>query len=113
MAPCLNPFNFDLCLSGGEVARASFNVSHSQSWVCKRSFLVRTTGGSMDLLSLYIWDVSPLLDVELGKIIFQSVSSCFVLLAVFSAFQEIFSFVRSSVVIVDLGAYTISVLFRK
>ena len=92
-----------------EQASVSLMLNHGS---VKEASLPRTTGGSMDLRSFYIWDLSPLLDVELGKIIFQSVISCFVLLAVFSAFQ-IFSFVRSSVLIVDLGAYTISVLFRK
>jgi hypothetical protein len=63
--------------------------------------------------SLYILDISPLLDVELVKIFSYSVDCCFVQLTVYLALQKLFSFTRSHFLIIDLTAYTLSVLFRK
>jgi hypothetical protein len=72
------------------------------------------------LSTLYILDISPLLDVGLVKcfVLFcfvfpQSVGRWFVLLMVPFALQKLFSFMRSHLYIVDLRAWTISVLFRK
>ena len=56
------------------------------------------------LSSLYILDTSPLSDVGLIKIFFQSVGYCFVLLTVFSALQKLCNFMRSQLSILDLKA---------
>jgi hypothetical protein len=52
---------------------------------------------------LYILDISPLLDVELVQIFSQSVGCQFVLLTVFFDLQKFSSFMRSYVLILDLG----------
>ena len=100
-----------------EVVTAAFNVSHSQ--LCKKASLPPKTGSIRDhrlvhelAVFLDLWLIQ-LLDVWLGKISFQAVSSCFVLLPVVSAFKEILVYVRSLLWIVDLSACTITALFRK
>jgi hypothetical protein len=64
------------------------------------------------LSSLYILDISPLLDFGLVKIFSQSVGCCFVLLTVFFALQKLCNFMRSHLLILDLTAQAIAVLFR-
>ena len=54
------------------------------------------------LNSLYILDIDPLSDVGLEKIFSRSVGCCFVLLTVAFALQELFSFMRSHLLIVSL-----------
>lgn len=46
------------------------------------------------LISLYIWDISPLSDIELIKILSHFVGCHFVLLVVSLALQKLFSFMR-------------------
>jgi hypothetical protein len=65
------------------------------------------------LSSLYILDISPLLDVELVKIFFQSVGCTFVLLTMSFALQKLCNFMRSHLSIVDFRALAIGVLIRK
>jgi hypothetical protein len=65
------------------------------------------------LSSLYILDISPLLDVGLVKIFSQSVGCHFVLLTVPFALQKIFGFMRFHLSIVDQRALASDVLFRK
>ena len=62
--------------------------------------------------SLYILDISPLLDVGLVKIFSQSVGCHFVLLTVSFALQKLCNFMRSHLSILDLTAQAIAVLFR-
>jgi hypothetical protein len=54
--------------------------------------------------SLYILDISPLLDIGLVKIFSQSVGCHFVLLAVSFALQKLCNFMRSHLSIPDLRA---------
>jgi hypothetical protein len=63
------------------------------------------------LCSLYILDVSPLLDLWLVKIFSLSRGFHFFLMMVSNAVLKIFSFMRAYLIIVDLNA--VSVLFRK
>jgi hypothetical protein len=56
------------------------------------------------LSSLYILDISPLLDVGLVNIFSQSVGCCFVLLIVSLHLQKLFNFMRSYLLIVALKA---------
>jgi hypothetical protein len=56
------------------------------------------------LSSLYILDISPLLDVGLVKIFSKSVGCCFVLLTVSFALQKLCNFMRSLLSILDLTA---------
>ena len=65
------------------------------------------------LSSLYVLDISPLSDVGLVKIFSQSVGCHFVLLTLSFALQKLFNFMRSHLLIVDLRAYAIRVLFWK
>ena len=62
---------------------------------------------------LYILDISTLSDVGLVKIFSQSVGCCFVLMTVSFDLQKLFSFMRSHLLILDLSAWAIGVLFRK
>jgi hypothetical protein len=64
------------------------------------------------LSSLYILDSSPLLDVGLIKIFFQSVGCHFVLLTVSFALHNLSIFIRSHLSILDFRAQAIGVLFR-
>jgi len=61
--------------------------------------------------SLYVLDISPLLDV--GLIFYQSVGCCFALLIVSLDVQKLWNLMRTHLSILDLRAYTIGVLFRK
>ena len=54
------------------------------------------------LSSLYILDISPLLDVGLVKIFSQSVGCLFVLLTVSFALQKFCNFMRSQLLLLDL-----------
>jgi hypothetical protein len=65
------------------------------------------------LSSLYILDISPLLDVGLVRIISQSLGCHFVQLKVSFALQKLFCFIKSQLLIIDLSTYTIGVLFKK
>jgi hypothetical protein len=65
------------------------------------------------LSSLYILDISPLSDLELVKILSQSVRGLFLLLTVSFALQKLCNFMRSHLSILDLTAQAIAVLFRK
>ena len=56
--------------------------------------------------------MSSLLE-ELKKILSQSVGCYFVLLTVSFVLQKLFSFMRSHLLIVDLSAWAICILFRK
>jgi hypothetical protein len=64
------------------------------------------------LRSLYIFDISPLSDLRLVKILSQSVGGLFVLLTVSFALQKLCNFMRSHLSILDLTAQAIAVLFR-
>jgi hypothetical protein len=64
------------------------------------------------LSSLYILDVSSLSVLGLIKILSQSVGGPFVLLTVFFALQKLCNFMRSHLLILDLIAQSIAVLFR-
>jgi hypothetical protein len=64
------------------------------------------------LSSLYILDISPLSDLGLVKILSKSVDGPFVLLTVSFALQKLCNFMRSHVLILDLTAQAIAVLFR-
>ena len=65
------------------------------------------------LSSLYILEISLLLDVGLVKIFSHSIVCHFVLLTVLFALQKLFNFMRSHLLIVDFSACTIGILFRK
>jgi hypothetical protein len=65
------------------------------------------------LRSLYIFDISPLLDLGLLKNLSQSVGGLFVLLTVSFDLQKLCNFMRSYLSILDLTAQAIAVLFRK
>ena len=65
------------------------------------------------LSSLYILDISPLSDVGLVQIFSQSVGCHFGLLTVSFALQKLCNFMRFHLLILDLRAYTIGVLFMK
>ena len=64
------------------------------------------------LSSLYILNISPLLDLGLVKIFSQSVGCRFVLLTVSFALQKFCNFMRSLLLILDLTEQAIAVLFR-
>ena len=64
------------------------------------------------LSSLYIWDISPLSDLRLVKILSQSVGGLLVLLTVSFALQKLCNFMRSHLSILDLRAQAIAVLVR-
>ena len=61
---------------------------------------------------LYILDISPLSDLGLLKIFSESVGGLFVLLTVSFALQKFCNFMRSHLLILDLIAQAIAVLFR-
>jgi hypothetical protein len=61
---------------------------------------------------LYILDISPLSDLGLVKILSQSVGGLFVLLTVSFDLQKLCNFMRSPLLILDLTAQAIVVLFR-
>jgi hypothetical protein len=65
------------------------------------------------LSSLYILDISPLLDEGLVKILSQSVGCRLLLLTLSFALQELFSSMRSYLSIVRLRTQAIGVFFRK
>jgi hypothetical protein len=65
------------------------------------------------LSSLYILDINPLLDIGIVKTFSQSVGCLFVLLTVPFALQKLCNFMRSHLLILDLTAQAIGVLFRK
>jgi hypothetical protein len=56
------------------------------------------------LSSLYIWDISPLSDLGLIKILSQTVGGLFVLLTVSFALQKFCNVMRSHLSILDLTA---------
>jgi hypothetical protein len=64
------------------------------------------------LSSLYVLEISPLSDLGLVKIIFQSVGYLFVLLTVSFALQKLCNFMRSHLSILDLTAQATATLFR-
>jgi hypothetical protein len=64
------------------------------------------------LSSLYILDISPLSDLELVKILSQSVGGLFVLLTMPFALQKLCNFMMSHLSILDHTAQAIAVLFR-
>ena len=63
--------------------------------------------------SLYILDISPLSDVQLVKVFSYFVACCLVWMTVPFALQELFSFMRSHLLIAVLSACAVSVWFRK
>ena len=65
------------------------------------------------LSSLYILDISPILDVWLMKILYKSVASHFDLLRVSFVLQKLFSFMRSHLLIVVLRTWATRVLLQK
>ena len=65
------------------------------------------------LSSLYTLDISPLLNVKLVKVFSHSVDCCFVRMTVSFALQKLSSFTRSRVLIVDVSAHAVRVLFGK
>jgi hypothetical protein len=65
------------------------------------------------LSSLCILDISPLSDLGLIKILSKSVGGLFVLLTVSFALQELCSFIRSHLLILDIAGQAIAVMFRK
>jgi hypothetical protein len=67
---------------------------------------------SFFLRSLYILDISPLSDLELVKILSQSVGHLFVLLTMSFALQKLCNFIRSYLSILNLRVEAIAVLFR-
>ena len=69
-------------------------------------FLIGLFGSleSTFLSSLYLSDISPLLDVGLVRIFSQSVGCCFVLLTVPFALQKLCNFFRSHLSILDIIA---------
>jgi hypothetical protein len=64
------------------------------------------------LSSLYILDISPISDLGLVKVLFQSIGGHFVLLTVSFALQKLCNFMRSHLSVLDLTAQAIAVLFR-
>jgi hypothetical protein len=62
--------------------------------------------------TLYILDISSLLDLGVVRVSSQSVGCCFVLLTLSFAFQKLCNFMRSYLSILDLTAQAIAVLFR-
>jgi hypothetical protein len=62
------------------------------------------------LSSLYILDISPLLDLGLVKIFSQSVGCLFVLLTVYFALQKLCNFMRFHFLILDLTVQALGVL---
>jgi hypothetical protein len=64
------------------------------------------------LSSSCILDISPLSDLGFLKILSQSVSYLFVLLTVSFALRKLCNFMRSHLLILDLIAQAIAVLFR-
>ena len=62
--------------------------------------------------SWYILDISPLSDLGLVKILSQFVDGLLVLLTVSFALQKLCNFMRSHLLILDLTAQAIAVLFR-
>jgi hypothetical protein len=64
------------------------------------------------LSSLYIFDISPLSDLGLVKILSQPVRSLLVLMTVSFALQKLYNFMRSHLSILDLTAQAIALLFR-
>jgi hypothetical protein len=64
------------------------------------------------LSSLHILDISHLSDLRLVKILSQSVGRLFVLLTVSLALQQLCNFMRSHLLILDLTAQAIAVLYR-
>jgi hypothetical protein len=67
---------------------------------------------SIFLSSLYILDMRPLSDSGLVKILSQPAGGLFGLLAVSFALQKLCNFMRSNLLILDLTAQVITVLFR-
>jgi hypothetical protein len=65
------------------------------------------------LSSLYMLDIGTLSDLGLVKIFSQSVGGLFVLLTVSFALQKLYNCMRSHLLILDLTAQAIAVLFRK
>jgi hypothetical protein len=65
------------------------------------------------LSSVYILDISPLLDLGLVKIFSQSVCCLLILLTVSFALQKLCNFMRSRLLILDLTVQATDVLFRK
>jgi len=65
------------------------------------------------LSSLYILDISPLLDVGLVKIFFQSVGCWFFLLTMSFAFQKLSNFMRSNYQFLILEHKPLEFCFRK
>jgi hypothetical protein len=64
------------------------------------------------LISFYILDISPLLDLGLVKILSQPVDCLFVLLIVSIALRKLCNFMRYHLSILHLTAQAIAVLFR-
>jgi hypothetical protein len=64
------------------------------------------------LSSFYILDISPLFDLGLVKILSQYGGGLFVLLTMSFALQKLCNFMRSHLLILDLTAQAIAVLFR-
>ena len=57
--------------------------------------------------SLYILDISPLSDLELVKILSQSVAGLFVLLTVSFTLKKLCNFMRSHLLILDFTAQAV------
>jgi hypothetical protein len=64
------------------------------------------------LSSLYILNISPVSDLGLVKILSQSVDDFFVLLTISFALQKLCNYVRSHLLILNLTAQAIAILFR-
>jgi hypothetical protein len=101
---CISPMTTDVehffrCFSATRYSSVENSLFSSVS-----HFLIRLFGflESNFLNSLYILDISSLLDVELVKIFSQSVDCCFVLLTVSLALQRLSSFMRAHLSILDL-----------
>jgi hypothetical protein len=62
--------------------------------------------------SLNILDISSLSDLGLEKILSQSFAALFVLWIISFALQKLFNFMRSYLLVLDLTAQAIAVLFR-
>ena len=62
---------------------------------------------------LYIWNIGLLSNINVVKFFPHSVGFRFVFLTVYFSLQTFFSFTRSHLLIVNLSASTISVIFRK
>ena len=65
------------------------------------------------LSSLFILNTNPLSDVEMIKIFSHSVHYSFVLWMLSFTLQKLFSFTMTHLLIVDINACAIGVLFRK